>query len=161
MQHAFYTGTKAMWYDEILELRKIGSEAENDDAVVREVEYAAGASDEERKVIEYAVGDDSVEVRVREFGVEDDVVKVSKRKFQRYPWEDGEELHLRCYKKHNGPDFPAFPSGPITGYGGGLLEERDEQSLLAASASNGAVVCGLLDDLLTGEYPLTVMYDKY
>lgn len=70
-------------------------------------------------------------------------------------------MHLRCYKKHNGPDFPAFPSGPITGYGGGSLEERDEQSLLAASASNGAVVCGLLDDLLTGEYPLTVMYDKY
>ena len=161
VQHAFYVGTKAMWYDAILEARKIDAVAEKDSAVVREVEHASGASDKDRKELEYAVGDDSVEVKVRDFGAEDDVVKVSKRKLKRYPWVDGEEVHLRCYKRHDGPDFPAFPTGVLPGYGGGVLEERDEQSMLAASASNGAVVCGLLNDLVIGECPLAVFCDEY
>lgn len=75
-------------------------------------------------------------------------------------WEDGVEVHLWRYKKHDGPDFPAFPTGHLPGYGG-VLEERDEQSVLVASASNASIVCGLLKDLATGEYPLTVVHDKY
>lgn len=56
VQHAFYVGTKAMWYDAILEARKIDAVAKKDNAVVREVEHAFGASDKDRKRIEYAVG---------------------------------------------------------------------------------------------------------
>lgn len=64
--------------------------------------------------------------------------------------EDGVEVHLWRYKKHDDPDFPEFPAGHLPGYDG-ALEERDEQSVLAASASNAAIVCGLLSDLVRGE----------
>lgn len=150
VQCAFYTGTKAMWYDEILELRKLKPMVEDDDAVVRDVEHASGASDEARKEVQHAVGDDSVEVRVREFGADEDVIKVKVRAKKRVAWEDGVEVHLWRYKKHDGPDFPEFPAGHLPGYDG-ALEERDEQSVLAASASNAAIVCGLLSDLVRGE----------
>lgn len=160
MQCAFYTGTKAMWYDEFLELRKLAPADEDDNAVVREVEHALGASDKDRKEIEHTVGDDSVEVRVREFGADEDVIKVKVRAKKRVAWEDGVEVHLWCYKKHDDPDFPAFPTGHLPGYGC-VLEERDEQSVLAVSASNAAIVCGLLGDHAAGEYPLKVLHDKY
>lgn len=42
-----------------------------------------------------------------------------------------------------------FPKSAFTGYGG-MLEEADEQAVLAALASNGDVVCGLLDELIKG-----------
>lgn len=160
MQHAFYTGTKAIWYDESLEFRKLTPAVEVDNVNVREVEHALRASNEARKEVEHAVGDDSVELRVREFGADKDVVKVKVRAKKRVAWEDGVEVHLWRYKKHDSPDFPAFPTGHLPGYGG-VLEERDEQSALAASASNAAIVCGLLSDLTRGEYPQTAFSDKY
>lgn len=56
VQCAFYTGTKAMWYHEILELRKLTPAVEDDNAVVREVEHALGASDKDRRETKHAVG---------------------------------------------------------------------------------------------------------
>lgn len=91
VQCAFYTGTKAMWYDEILELRKLTPAVEDDNPVVREVEHALGASDKDRRETKHAVGDDSVEVRVREFGADEDVVKVKVRAKKRLTWEEGVE----------------------------------------------------------------------
>lgn len=132
MQHAFYAGTKAMWYDEIVEVTKIKP------VVGRDV--------------------DATE-RVHTVGLHGRKVRVWAREKKRVAWDDGVEVQICRYKRHDGPDFPAFPAGDIPGYGG-VLEERDEQSLLAASASNGASVCGLLDDLVTGELPLTELLDR-
>jgi hypothetical protein len=158
VRHAFYVGTKTMWYDEIVEVRKIDPVAEKRNAVVRGVQHPVGNHDTEGKEVEseHAVGDDSLEMRARRnSGVEDDAVKVRVRKTKRVAWEDGVEVHLRRYKRHDGPDFPGFATGDIPGYGG-VLEERDEQSVLAASASNAAIVCALLEKLVTGEYTWTV-----
>lgn len=60
-------------------MRKLTPAVEDDNAVVREVEHALGASDKHRREIKHAVGDDSVEVRVKEFGADEDVVKVKVR----------------------------------------------------------------------------------
>lgn len=62
---------------------------------------------------------------------------------------NGVQLRVHCYQKHDLADFPSFPKSAFTGYGG-MLEEADEQAVLAALASNGDVVCGLLDELIKG-----------
>lgn len=140
IQHAFYAGTKAMWYDDILEVNKIIPVVENSSVDGREIEHARG--------------DDSVEVRVRDFKTGISGVEVKVRKQGRVAWEDGVEVHLRRYKRHDGPDFPEFPTGHLPGYGG-VLGKRSEQALLASSAANATIVCVLLDNLLKGESPTT------
>lgn len=146
VQHAFYAGTKAMWYDEIAEVKKIEPMTGQGDAAGGEVEHARG--------------DDSIEVRVRDFRTGINGVEVKVRKQERVAWEDGVEVHLRRYKRHDGSDFPEFPTGHLPGYGG-VLGKRSEQALLASSAANGTIVCVLLDNLLKGESPTTGWHDNY
>jgi hypothetical protein len=55
------------------------------------------------------------------------------------------ELLLQRYKKHDGPDFPAFPKELFQ-------EERDEQAVLATSASAGTIACDFMEELLRGMY---------
>ena len=129
-----------MWYDDILEVNKIIPVVENSSVDGREIEHARG--------------DDSVEVRVRDFKTGISGVEVKVRKQGRVAWEDGVEVHLRRYKRHDGPDFPEFPTGHLPGYGG-VLGKRSEQALLARSAANATIVCVLLDNLLKGESPTT------
>jgi hypothetical protein len=56
---------------------------------------------------------------------------------------DNAELLLQRYKKHDSLDFPTFPKKLFE-------EERDEQAVIAISASNGSIVCALLYELLKG-----------
>lgn len=70
------------------------------------------------------------------------------KKIKHTEGDDGAELLLERYKKHDGVNFPAFPKDVFQ-------EERDEQAVLATSASNGAIVCLLLDDLVQGMYWLS------
>jgi hypothetical protein len=62
---------------------------------------------------------------------------------------DGVQLRVKRYLKHDLLDFPSFPESGFAGYGG-MLEEGDEQAMLATSARTGAIVCGLLDELVKG-----------
>ena len=39
------------------------------------------------------------------------------------------------------------------------MEEADEQAVLAALASNGDVVCGLLDELIKGQFSPPMIHD--
>lgn len=64
---------------------------------------------------------------------------------------DGAQLGVKRYLKHDLLDFPSFPESGFSGYGGGL-EEGDEQAVLAACARHGAIVCGLLDELVKGQF---------
>lgn len=76
----------------------------------------------------------------------------------------GAPLRVKCYnyKTHDQPDFPSFPESGFNfkGYGGGL-GEADKQAVLAKSARNGNVVCGLLDELVRGEFLLNMLLELH
>lgn len=78
--------------------------------------------------------------------------------------EDTEGVQLRVqrhhYQKHDLPDFPSFPeSGSNFKAYAGVLEEGDEQAILATSACNGDIVCGLLDELVKGQFSPTMLLE--
>ena len=64
-------------------------------------------------------------------------------------------MYLCRYAVLNTPDFPAFSIDKLAA-NGGVLEECDEQAVLAASVSTGNVVSGLLNRLIQGEPFLTI-----
>jgi hypothetical protein len=66
---------------------------------------------------------------------------------------DNAELLLQRYKKHDGPDFPTFPKELFQ-------EERDEQAVLATSASASTIVCGLMEGLLRSMCCSTEPFDS-
>jgi hypothetical protein len=71
---------------------------------------------------------------------------------------NGVQLRVHRYQKHDLADFPSFPKSAFTGYGG-VLEEADEQAVLATLAGNGDVVCVLLDELIKGQFSPPMIHD--
>jgi hypothetical protein len=65
--------------------------------------------------------------------------------------DDDAQVYLCRSQQLRDPDFPAFPV-EVLAVNGGVLEEYDEQAVLAAPVSTGAVVSGLLDKLVKGEH---------
>jgi hypothetical protein len=57
--------------------------------------------------------------------------------------DDGAEVLLKRYKKHDGVDFPLFPKRMFLD-----LEKSVEQAVLTTAAGNGAVVSELLGELV-------------
>jgi hypothetical protein len=75
--------------------------------------------------------------------------------------DDGAQLQLWRCKKHDLSNFPAFAEGSFSNVYGEKLEEYDKQAVLATSACTGAIVCGLMRQLVEGEsqYCLMMSYD--
>lgn len=75
------------------------------------------------------------------------------KKIEHMEGDDGAELLLKRFKKHDGVDFPTSPKDVFQ-------EELDEKAVLATSAGNGAIVCVLLDNLVQGVYCVSRVHES-